>query len=164
MESLSSNSEERELQHMKLEERQLHSNCMARFKELKTHLEYLHNINNLTGITMDDNLIAKESTNDSTSSEQQNKCSKSGNKNKSSDNESNSAGNNADADIEPSNDNDTILDVHHDMFENRIVHGIQNHVQPESIPDTYVMNENNSNIISCNTPKSVFKYYITIMP
>ncbi|GKE22713.1 hypothetical protein Tco_1434225 [Tanacetum coccineum] len=50
MESSSLNSEERELQQMQLEERQLHSNCMARFKELKTHLEFLHNINNLLEI------------------------------------------------------------------------------------------------------------------
>ncbi|GKC82345.1 hypothetical protein Tco_1138062 [Tanacetum coccineum] len=28
---------------MQLEERQLHSNCIARFKELKTYLEFLHN-------------------------------------------------------------------------------------------------------------------------
>nr|GEU56730.1 hypothetical protein [Tanacetum cinerariifolium] len=87
---------------------------------------------------MDDNLIAKESTNNSTLSEQHNKCSRSGNENKSSNNESSSAGNNADADIRPSNDNDTIREVNHDMFENMVVHGIQNHVQPESIPDTYV--------------------------
>ncbi|GKE26122.1 hypothetical protein Tco_1441506 [Tanacetum coccineum] len=43
MESSSLNSEERELQQMQLEERQLHSNCMAWFKELKIHLETLHN-------------------------------------------------------------------------------------------------------------------------
>ncbi|GKA00534.1 hypothetical protein Tco_0673084 [Tanacetum coccineum] len=35
MESLSSNTEERELQQMRLEERILHPNCMAWFKELK---------------------------------------------------------------------------------------------------------------------------------
>ncbi|GJX51359.1 hypothetical protein Tco_0278204 [Tanacetum coccineum] len=35
-----------------------------------------------------------------------------------------------------------------DTFENMFAHGIQNHEQPESIPDTYVVNENNSNIIS----------------
>ncbi|GKD16430.1 hypothetical protein Tco_1205588 [Tanacetum coccineum] len=32
---------------MQLEERQLHSNCMAKFKELKIHLECLQNNNNL---------------------------------------------------------------------------------------------------------------------
>ncbi|GJY77715.1 hypothetical protein Tco_0483516 [Tanacetum coccineum] len=47
MESLSPHSEERELQLMQLEERQLHSNCMAMFKELKTHLEFLQNHNSL---------------------------------------------------------------------------------------------------------------------
>ncbi|GJQ98418.1 hypothetical protein Tco_0009557 [Tanacetum coccineum] len=53
-----------------------------------------------------------------------------------------------DADIEPSYDSDTMSEVHHDMFENVFSHGIQNHEQPESILDTYVVNENNSNIIS----------------
>ncbi|GKB19331.1 hypothetical protein Tco_0853254 [Tanacetum coccineum] len=43
MESSSLNSKERELQQMQLEERQLHSKCMAWFKELKIHLETLHN-------------------------------------------------------------------------------------------------------------------------
>nr|GEU51756.1 reverse transcriptase zinc-binding domain-containing protein [Tanacetum cinerariifolium] len=47
MESSSENSVERELQQMQLEERQLHFNCMARFNELKTHLEFLHNTNSL---------------------------------------------------------------------------------------------------------------------
>ncbi|GKA27223.1 hypothetical protein Tco_0713391 [Tanacetum coccineum] len=47
MESSSSHSEERELQLMQLEERQLHANCMSRFKELKIHLEFLHNNNSL---------------------------------------------------------------------------------------------------------------------
>ncbi|GKD85515.1 hypothetical protein Tco_1397517 [Tanacetum coccineum] len=43
MESLSSNSEERELQQMQLEERQSHSNCMTWFKGLKIYLDTLHN-------------------------------------------------------------------------------------------------------------------------
>ncbi|GJZ01360.1 hypothetical protein Tco_0519321 [Tanacetum coccineum] len=47
MESSSSNSKERELQQMQLEETQLHANCMSRFKELKIHLEFLHNNNSL---------------------------------------------------------------------------------------------------------------------
>ncbi|GJS43133.1 hypothetical protein Tco_0568176 [Tanacetum coccineum] len=34
------------------------------------------------------------------------------------------------------------------MFENMFPHGIQNHEQLESIPDTYRVNKNNSNIIS----------------
>ncbi|GJV68330.1 hypothetical protein Tco_1483839 [Tanacetum coccineum] len=59
-----------------------------------------------------------------------------------------SSGNDADSDIRPSNDSDTILEVHHDMFENMFVHGIQNHEQPKSIPNTYVVNENNYNVIS----------------
>ncbi|GJU62912.1 hypothetical protein Tco_1244747 [Tanacetum coccineum] len=53
-----------------------------------------------------------------------------------------------DADIGHSYDSDTVFKVHHDIFENMFVHGIQNHEQPESIPDTYMVNENNSNIIS----------------
>ncbi|GJX25315.1 hypothetical protein Tco_0231611 [Tanacetum coccineum] len=56
------------------------------------------------------------------------------------------------ADIGPSYDSDTVSEVPHDMFanmfENMMIHGIQNHVQPETIPDTYVVNENNSHIIS----------------
>ncbi|GJY72191.1 hypothetical protein Tco_0475894 [Tanacetum coccineum] len=51
------------------------------------------------------------------------------------------------ADIGPSYDSDTVSEVHHDTFENVFAHGIQNYEQPESIPDTYVVNENNSNII-----------------
>ncbi|GJY21486.1 hypothetical protein Tco_0394052 [Tanacetum coccineum] len=50
----------------------------------------------------------------------------------------------ANAVIERSYDSDTVSEVHHDMFENMSAHGIQNHVQPESIPDIYVVNENNS--------------------
>ncbi|GJV03642.1 hypothetical protein Tco_1337211 [Tanacetum coccineum] len=52
------------------------------------------------------------------------------------------------ADIGPSYDSDTVSEVHHGTFENVFAHSIQNHVQPESIPDTYMVNENNSNIIS----------------
>ncbi|GJQ91577.1 hypothetical protein Tco_0002716 [Tanacetum coccineum] len=43
IESSSLNSKERELKLMQLEERKLHSNCMAWFKELKIHLKTLHN-------------------------------------------------------------------------------------------------------------------------
>ncbi|GJR17232.1 hypothetical protein Tco_0965759 [Tanacetum coccineum] len=53
----------------------------------------------------------------------------------------------ANADIRPSYGNDTVSEVHHDIFENMFVHGIQNHEQLEYIQDTYVVNENNSNII-----------------
>ncbi|GKF65660.1 hypothetical protein Tco_0192177, partial [Tanacetum coccineum] len=51
------------------------------------------------------------------------------------------------ADIGPSYDNDIVSEVLHDTFENVFAHGIQNHKKPESIPNTYVVNENNSNII-----------------
>ncbi|GKA27222.1 hypothetical protein Tco_0713390 [Tanacetum coccineum] len=60
-------------------------------------------------------------------------------------------GNDADADIGPSYDSETMTKVPHsnnDTFENMFAHRIQNHEQPESIPNTYVVNENNSNIIS----------------
>nr|GFB87888.1 hypothetical protein [Tanacetum cinerariifolium] len=52
------------------------------------------------------------------------------------------------ADIRPSYDSDSVSKVHHDTFENVFAHGIQNYEQPESIPDTYVVNENNGKIIS----------------
>ncbi|GKA23887.1 hypothetical protein Tco_0709920 [Tanacetum coccineum] len=57
---------------------------------------------------------------------------------------SSSEGNDADADIDPSYDSDIVTVVPHsnnDTFENVFAHGIQNHEQPESIPDTYVENE-----------------------
>ncbi|GJZ93735.1 hypothetical protein Tco_0665938, partial [Tanacetum coccineum] len=63
---------------------------------------------------------------------------------------SSSEGNDADDDIDPSYDSDTVTVVPHsnnDTFENVFAHGIQNHEQPKSIPDTYVVNENNNNII-----------------
>ncbi|GKC39277.1 hypothetical protein Tco_1051661 [Tanacetum coccineum] len=69
--------------------------------------------------------------------------------NKSSDKESNSSErNDADADIGSSNDNNTLLGVYHDLFKNMFAHGIQSHEPPESISDTYEVNENNSNISS----------------
>ncbi|GKE61485.1 hypothetical protein Tco_1511852, partial [Tanacetum coccineum] len=238
MESSSSNSKERELQHMQLEERQLHTKCVASFKELKSHLENLHKFyevrntrpfeiafcilfceehqtfrekilvtegttleanlstngtsldatsviegNTLEaclvtegvaleaclitegatmeaslvteGIALDDNLVAQQCTVDSTTlSEQQNECnssrndcSRSGNGNKSSNNESSSSRNDADTDIGPTYDSDTMSEVNHYMFENVFAHGLQNHEQPEFIPDKYTVNENNSNII-----------------
>nr|GEU28703.1 hypothetical protein [Tanacetum cinerariifolium] len=55
--------------------------------------------------------------------------------------------NDADADIRPSYDSDKVYEVHHDTFENVFAHRIQNHEQPKFISDTYVVNENNSNII-----------------
>ncbi|GJY48935.1 hypothetical protein Tco_0438891 [Tanacetum coccineum] len=106
-------------------------------------------------IEMDDSLVAKESTDNSVtsseldeSSSSRNEYSKSGNKNISSDHESTSSRNDADVDIGPSYDSDIVSEVHLDMFKNVFAHGIQNHEQPESIPDTYVVNENNSDIIS----------------
>ncbi|GJS47413.1 hypothetical protein Tco_0597534 [Tanacetum coccineum] len=129
MESSASNSEERELQQMQLEERHLHSKCMAWFKELNSHLETFHN----------------------------NK--RSGNENISYDNESCSLGDNATyaektlvdtvasnieyANIESSYDSDTMSEVHHDIFENVFANEIQSHEQPDSISDTYVVDKNN---------------------
>ncbi|GJV87828.1 hypothetical protein Tco_1531766 [Tanacetum coccineum] len=101
------------------------------------------------GIKVDESLVAKQSTYDSvTSSKQLDECSISGNENRSFDQESSSSEIDADADIRLSYDSDIVFKVHHDMFENVFAYGIQNHKQPESIPDTYVVNENNSNIIS----------------
>nr|GFA79828.1 hypothetical protein [Tanacetum cinerariifolium] len=79
-----------------------------------------------------------------------NECSRSGNESRSSDYESTSSGNDAYANIGPSYDSDTMTEVPHlsdDTFEKVFAHGIQSHEQPESIPDTYKVNENNSNII-----------------
>nr|GEV32807.1 ribonuclease H-like domain-containing protein [Tanacetum cinerariifolium] len=51
------------------------------------------------------------------------------------------------ADIRPLYDSDSVSKVHHDTFKNVFAHGIQNYEQPKSIPDTYVVNENNGKII-----------------
>ncbi|GKB88701.1 hypothetical protein Tco_0960973, partial [Tanacetum coccineum] len=62
-----------------------------------------------------------------------------------------SSRNDADTDIGPSYDSDAVTEAPHlnnDTFENLFAHGIQSHEQPESILDTYEVNENNSNIIS----------------
>ncbi|GKD35709.1 hypothetical protein Tco_1251218, partial [Tanacetum coccineum] len=76
-------------------------------------------------------------------------------------NVSNSSGNDADAkkmlvdmiayniendDIGTSYDSDTVSKVHPGMFEIVFAHGIKNHKQSKSSPDTYVVNENNSDI------------------
>nr|GEU75047.1 hypothetical protein [Tanacetum cinerariifolium] len=96
----------------------------------------------IKGIALDASLVDKQSTIDSsTSSKQQDECN-------SLRNESSNSWNDAYADIGPSYDSDTVCEVHRDIFENMFVHGLQNHGQPESIPDTYVVNENNSNITS----------------
>nr|GEV98182.1 hypothetical protein [Tanacetum cinerariifolium] len=110
----------------------------------------------IEGVEMDDSLGAMESTYDFVTSSKQldkssnsrNECSTSGNESRKSDHESTSSRNDVDVDIGPSFDNDTMSEVHHDMFDNVFTHQIQNHEQPEPIPDTYVVNENNSNIIS----------------
>ncbi|GJY36125.1 hypothetical protein Tco_0421503 [Tanacetum coccineum] len=102
------------------------------------------------GITLDDNLVAKESTYDSVTS------SKKLDKSNSSRNDvyvekilvDMFASDIENADIGPSYDRDTMSKVHHDMFKNGFAHRIHNHEQPESIPDTYMLNKNNSNIIS----------------
>ncbi|GKA59676.1 hypothetical protein Tco_0758989 [Tanacetum coccineum] len=230
MESSSSNSKERELQQMQMEEREPHQKCLAWFTKLKTHLEFLHNINspsvgrngpyeiafqiffhevhetfrmkmyhnlnqlqwqlerdnlhlsnpkscldilrtplvtedttleaNLStnssaldvssviegaakevclvteGATLeaslvneDDNSVAMESTDDFVTSLEQL-------------NESSSSWNDVDA------EKNTLSEVNHDMFENVFGYGTQNHEQPEYIPDTYVVNKNNSDIKS----------------
>ncbi|GJV12542.1 hypothetical protein Tco_1354083 [Tanacetum coccineum] len=88
---------------------------------------------------------------DKDSSNSLNECSRSGNENRSSDHESTISGNDADVDIAPLYDSDTVTEVPHsnnDTFENVFAYGIQSHEQPESIPNTYKVNENNSNIIS----------------
>ncbi|GJW00310.1 hypothetical protein Tco_1555561 [Tanacetum coccineum] len=98
------------------------------------------------GIAMDDNFVARESIHDFVTSLEQL-------------DESISLGNDANvekilvdtvdsdiekADIRPSYDSDTVSDVHHDTFEYMFAHEIQTHEQPESIPNTYVVNENNT--------------------
>ncbi|GJS68189.1 hypothetical protein Tco_0682754 [Tanacetum coccineum] len=112
------------------------------------------------GIELDDSLVAKESTNDSvTSSKQLNESSSSHNESNNSRNEirsydneiSSLDGNDVDADTGHSYDSNTVTDVpysNNNTFKNVFAHGIQNHKQPKSFPDTYVVNENNSNIIS----------------
>ncbi|GJW66226.1 hypothetical protein Tco_0120650 [Tanacetum coccineum] len=50
-------------------------------------------------------------------------------------------------DSSTSSAHNTVSEVHHDLFENMYVNGIQNHNLPKSIPNTYVVNENNSNIM-----------------
>ncbi|GJV86871.1 hypothetical protein Tco_1530809 [Tanacetum coccineum] len=103
------------------------------------------------GITLNDNTGVMESS--GTKSENSNSetpFSRSKDENRSFDKESSSSkGNDADADIGPSYDSDIVTEVPHsnnDTFENMFAHGIQNHEQPKSIHDTYVVNENNSNI------------------
>ncbi|GJY41009.1 hypothetical protein Tco_0428279 [Tanacetum coccineum] len=131
---------------------------MSCVKILKSHLFTLkgfsfratEKMKEREGIALEDNLIAKESTDDSVpSSEQLDESSKSEN-----DTDVEKilvemvASSIEHADIRPSYDSDMVSKVHHDTFEYVFAHSIQNYVQPESTPDTYMVNENNSNIIS----------------
>nr|GEW99569.1 reverse transcriptase zinc-binding domain-containing protein [Tanacetum cinerariifolium] len=98
------------------------------------------------GIGVNDNTgIAESSGTESENSSSTTPFSRLEDENKSSDKDS------TNADIGPSHDSDTVTEVPHssnDTFENVFAHGIRSHKQPESIPDTYKVNENNSNIIS----------------
>ncbi|GJW40034.1 hypothetical protein Tco_0065879 [Tanacetum coccineum] len=105
------------------------------------------------GITLNDNTgVTESSGTESEDSSSETPFSKSENENRSTDKKSSSLeGNVVDADIGPSYDSDTVTDVpnsNNDTSENAFAHEIQNHEQPKSIPDTYVVNENNSNIAS----------------
>ncbi|GKA27018.1 hypothetical protein Tco_0713186, partial [Tanacetum coccineum] len=102
------------------------------------------------GIAVNDNMGVMESSGiKSENSSSETSFSRSVDENRSFDIESSSSeGNHADVDIGSSNDSDSVLRVYHDLFKNMFAHGIQNHKQLESIPDTYVVNENNRNIIS----------------
>ncbi|GJS29085.1 hypothetical protein Tco_0489705 [Tanacetum coccineum] len=102
------------------------------------------------GITLNDNIGVMESSGTkSENSSSETLFSRSSKDNISSNKEgSSSERNDGNADIGPSYDSDTLSEVPHDMFENVFAHGIQSHEQPESIPNTYEVNENNSNIIS----------------
>ncbi|GJU23211.1 hypothetical protein Tco_1156553 [Tanacetum coccineum] len=126
---------EREVQAIKENEHRLKESEMQTQESLVSEGATLEAI-------LDDNLVAQQCTVDSTtSSEQQNESNGSRN-------ESSSSGNDADADIGPLYDSDIVSLVHHDMFENMFLHEIQNHEQPKSVLDTYVVIENNSNIMA----------------
>ncbi|GJZ41883.1 hypothetical protein Tco_0588769 [Tanacetum coccineum] len=101
------------------------------------------------GITLNDNTgVMENSRTGSKNSSIETPFSRSKDETRSSDKErSSSEGYDTNDDIGPSYDSDTVSEVPHDMFENVFTHGIQCHEQPESIPDTYVVNENNSNVI-----------------
>ncbi|GJU73400.1 hypothetical protein Tco_1264805 [Tanacetum coccineum] len=111
------------------------------------------------GRALDDNLVVKETTDDTVTSSEQldessssmnenrssdkdsnnsmNECSRPGNENRSSNHKSTSSGNDADIDIGPSYDSDTVTEVLHsnnDTFDNVFDHEIPSHEQPESIP------------------------------
>ncbi|GJW45574.1 hypothetical protein Tco_0077220 [Tanacetum coccineum] len=102
------------------------------------------------GITLNDNMgVTESSGTELANSSSETLFRSSADENKSPNKESSSSeGNDADANIGSSNDSNTVLGVYHDLFKNMFAHGIQNHKQPESILDTYGVNDNNSNIIS----------------
>nr|GEZ85717.1 hypothetical protein [Tanacetum cinerariifolium] len=166
MESSCSNLEESELQQMQLKEKELHQKCLAWFKKFKIHLGHLHKFSEIRNTrpfeitfrtTLDASLVTEGTTLEAclvdegavmeaclvTKGAALEACLVT----KEQLDESSSSGNDADADIGPLYDCDTVSEACHDMFENVFIHGIQNHEQPESIPDTYVVNENISNII-----------------
>ncbi|GKD26787.1 hypothetical protein Tco_1233001 [Tanacetum coccineum] len=141
---------EREVEAIKEIKKRLNEQKMQTQESLVTEGAVLKASLITEGIALEDNLVAKESTYDSVPSSEQL-------------DESNILGNDGDAekilvetvasdientDIEPSYDSDTMSEVHHDTFENVFAHRIQNHNQPESIPNTHAVNENNSDIIS----------------
>ncbi|GJZ18163.1 hypothetical protein Tco_0554286 [Tanacetum coccineum] len=81
-------------------------------------------LNDNTGVTENSGTESKNSSTETTFSR--------------SEKESNSSeGNAADADIGPSYDSNMVTGVPHDMFENVFAYEIQSHEQPQSIPDTY---------------------------
>ncbi|GKB60917.1 hypothetical protein Tco_0917103 [Tanacetum coccineum] len=92
-------------------------------------------LNDNTGVTENSGTESKNSSTETTFSRSEKES-------------SSSEGNAADADIGPSYDSNMVTGVPHDMFENVFAYEIQSHEQPQSIPDTYEVNENNSNIIS----------------
>nr|GEU81772.1 hypothetical protein [Tanacetum cinerariifolium] len=102
------------------------------------------------GIALKNNIgITKSNGTESENSSLETLFNRSADENRSSDKDNSSLeGNDIDANIGPSYDSDTVSEIPHDVFENLIVHGIQNHVQPETILDTYVVNKNDSHIIS----------------
>ncbi|GJS25852.1 hypothetical protein Tco_0486472 [Tanacetum coccineum] len=104
------------------------------------------------GIALNDNMGVTESSRTKSDNNSLETPFRSQDENRSSDKESSSTEeNNDDSNIGPSYDSDTVTKVPHsnnDIFENVFAHGIQSHEQPESIPNTYEVNENTSNIIS----------------
>ncbi|GJU22298.1 hypothetical protein Tco_1155640 [Tanacetum coccineum] len=119
--------------------------------QLQLERENLHSHDSKTCFEQcDDNLVAKESTDDSaTSSEQLDKISSSKSDEDLEKILVDTVGYDIEnADIGPSYDSDTVFEVQHDTFENMFANEIQSHEQHDSISDTYVVSENNRDIIS----------------